>query len=106
LTEEWVRPSGVQLAELASAALLLSIGYATSILAVRLGEMSVTASFRYVAVVFGIALGFLVWGDIPDAATLFGSLIIVAAGLYTLYRERRRATAARVAALSSADGQP
>jgi drug/metabolite transporter (DMT)-like permease len=95
LTEEWVPPSGGDLLRLAGAAVFLAIGYATSILAMRLGEMSVTASFRYVAVVFAIVLGYLVWGDVPDALTVGGSLVIVAAGLYTLYREHKLARAGR-----------
>ncbi len=95
LTETWVMPNWTQLAQLAGAAVLLAIGYATSILAMRLGEMSVTASFRYVAVVFAIVLGFLIWGDVPDALTILGSAIIVGTGLYTLYRERQIARAGR-----------
>ena len=72
----------------------------------RLGDMSVTASFRYVAVVFAIALGFLVWGDVPDAMTIVGSAVIVAAGLYTLYRERtaRPRAPATVAAAQALSG--
>ena len=94
LTERWVWPTALQLAQLCGAAILLAIGYATAILAVRLGEMSVTASFRYVAVVIGIALGYFIWGDVPDAMTILGSVVIIAAGLYTLYRERQRALSA------------
>ena len=89
LTEDWVRPSVTHSIQLAGAAIFLSIGYATSILAMRLGEMSVTAPFRYVAVVIAIALGFVVWRDVPDAMTVLGSAVIVSAGLYTLYREQR-----------------
>jgi drug/metabolite transporter (DMT)-like permease len=106
MTEVWIPPTGRDVLQLAGAAILLSIGYATSILAVRLGEMSVTAPFRYVAVVFGISLGFLVWGDIPDALTSLGSIVIVAAGLYTLYRERRAAagTSTTTAAMQPPSG--
>lgn len=93
LTESWVRPSGGDLARLACAAVLLSGGYAFGILAMRLGEMSVTASFRYVAVVFAIVLGYLVWGDVPDAMTVLGSIVITGTGLYTLYREQKVARA-------------
>jgi drug/metabolite transporter (DMT)-like permease len=63
--------------------------------------MSVIAPFRYVAVVFAVALGFLIWRDVPDAATLAGSAVIVGTGIYTLYRERKvmgRAAAERNAA--------
>jgi drug/metabolite transporter (DMT)-like permease len=88
-TETWVMPSVPDLLRLAGAGIFLAIGYFTAIAAMRLGDMSVTAPFRYVAVVFAIAIGFLVWGDVPDALTILGSLIIVGTGLYTLYRERR-----------------
>jgi len=93
LAEDWIVPTANDLLRLAAAGALLAIGYATSILAMRLGEMSLTASFRYVAVVFAITLGYLVWGDVPDMLTLVGSVIIVGAGLYTLYREHKVARA-------------
>jgi drug/metabolite transporter (DMT)-like permease len=91
--EDWRVPAAGTLAELCAAAILLSIGYAAIILAMRLGHMSVTASFRYIAIVFAIISGYLVWGDVPDGLTILGSLIIVGTGLYTLYRERKRARA-------------
>jgi drug/metabolite transporter (DMT)-like permease len=93
LAEDWVTPAAHDLMRLAGAGVFLSIGYAMGILAMRLGEMSLTASFRYVAVVLAIALGYLVWGDVPDTLTLVGSVIIVGAGLYTLYRENKVARA-------------
>ena len=89
LTGSWLRPTSGDLLCLGGAALLLNVGYFAAIAAMRLGDLSVTAPFRYVAVVFGITSGFLVWGDVLDALTIVGSAVIVAAGLYTLYRERR-----------------
>ena len=35
-----------------------------------------------------IALGFLVFGDVPNRWTLTGAAIVVASGLYILHRER------------------
>jgi drug/metabolite transporter (DMT)-like permease len=90
LTERWVWPGATVLLQLFAAAAFVSVGYFTIIAAMRVGDMSVTAPFRYVVVVFAIAIGFLVWGDVPDAMTLIGTAIIVGSGLYTLYRERRR----------------
>jgi drug/metabolite transporter (DMT)-like permease len=94
-TEEWVLPESHHLAEVGTASILLTIGYVASIMAMRNGDMSVTASFRYVGVVFAIAAGFLVWGDVPDWPTIAGSLVIIGAGLYTLYRERKLARTGR-----------
>ncbi len=106
LFEDWVLPNALALGQIAAAAVLLSIGYATVIFAMRAGEMSVTASFRYTAVVFAISSGYLVWGDVPDGLTILGSLIIVFAGLYTLYREHRVARAGRPLVTASAAIEP
>jgi len=106
LTEDWVAPSPPVLLQLAAAALFLAVGYFTIIAAMRVGEMSVTASFRYVVVVFAIAIGFFVWGDVPDALTLAGTAIIVGSGLYTLYRERKVRTRPQLVAAPAVAAPP
>jgi drug/metabolite transporter (DMT)-like permease len=95
LTENWVLPAPRNMAEISGASVLLTIGYVTSIIAMRHGDMSVTASFRYVGVVFAIASGYFVWSDVPDWPTLIGSVVIIGAGLYTLYREHQLARTGR-----------
>ena len=85
---------------LLSAAGLLLVGYGTSILAMRYGEMSVVAPFRYTGILFAIVLGYVIWQDVPDAYTLVGIAIVVATGIYTFYRERRVSLATSRVALS------
>ncbi|MGB1390012.1 MAG: EamA/RhaT family transporter, partial [Paracoccaceae bacterium] len=46
--------------------------------------------FRYARIVFALIAGGLVFGEQPDAMMLSGTLIIVASGLYTFWREGRR----------------
>jgi drug/metabolite transporter (DMT)-like permease len=58
--------------------------------AMRTGEVSAVTPFRYTRLVFAMLLGALVFGERPDAATLAGSALIVASGLYTLWRSARR----------------
>ena len=108
LTERWLWPGGTHLLQLAGAGFFLAIGYFTIIAAMRLGDISVTAAFRYVAVVFAIAIGFMVWGDVPDALTVVGSGIIVGTGLYTFNRARRlrNGAAAEGAAAAAAVAPP
>jgi len=36
-----------------------------------------------------IALGYLVFGDLPNRFTLAGAAIVVASGLYIVHRERK-----------------
>jgi drug/metabolite transporter (DMT)-like permease len=81
-----MRPGAVGL--LAFAAVLLLFGYHFIIMAMRGGDISFVAPFRYTALLWAILLGFLVFGDVPDAAMIAGATIIVGSGLYTLYRER------------------
>lgn len=64
-----------------------SLGYAALVQATRLGAIAVTTPFRYTRLLFAMAIGIAVFGERPDAPTLIGSAMIVAAGLYTLWRE-------------------
>ena len=65
--------------------------------AFRFGEAALLAPFKYVNLGFATAMGFLVWGTLPDAYTWFGGGIIVAAGLYIFHREVLRQAPVKVA---------
>jgi drug/metabolite transporter (DMT)-like permease len=84
----WTTPAAGQVALLAFGAVVLLVGYQFIIKAMRLGEISFVAPFRYTGLLWAILLGFLVFGDVPSQAMITGSIIIVGSGLYTLYRER------------------
>lgn len=84
----WQPVSIENLALLGSAAVLILFGYQFIVLSTREGDISYIAPFRYTSLLWSILLGFWIFGDIPDAAMIIGSLIIVGSGLYTLYREQ------------------
>jgi drug/metabolite transporter (DMT)-like permease len=65
------------------------VAYWTITAAMRMGEISVITPFRYSRLVFGLAIGILVFGERLDAPMLAGAGLIVASGLYTFARERR-----------------
>ncbi len=88
---------------MAAAAGFLFVGYLANVLAMRHGEIGFVSPFRYTVMIWAIALGFLVFGERPDARMLAGSAIVVATGIYTLYRERQRAR--RVLAARSVPGR-
>jgi drug/metabolite transporter (DMT)-like permease len=73
---------------LTGAAVFLLVGYIFIIVAMRHGEMSLVAPFRYVILVYAILIGYFVFGDVPDVYMIVGAMIVVASGLYTLWRER------------------
>ena len=66
------------------------VAYAAIIAAMRAAEASAVAPFRYVRLVFALLIAAAVFGERPDAATLWGSAIVIASGLYAFLRERRR----------------
>jgi len=86
----WTPPSGRALGLLAFAAVLLLIGYQCIIMALRSGDISAVAPFRYSALLWAMLLGYLAFGDVPDAMMVTGASVIVLSGLYAFYRERKR----------------
>lgn len=87
-TGGWAPMSWGLLATLVTAAVLVLIGYQFIIQSMRTGDISFVAPFRYTALLWAIAAGYLVFTNIPDLLMLVGSEIVVASGIYTLYRER------------------
>jgi drug/metabolite transporter (DMT)-like permease len=77
----------------------LSISFVLIVQAMRHGELAVVSPFRYVLLLWAIIIQVMIFGVVPDALTLAGAAILVATGLYTLYREGKRGT--RSAALSA-----
>lgn len=71
------------------AAFLAFISYLSIVSAVRLGEVAIVTPFRYSRLVFAMIFGVVLLGERPDAMTLAGALLVVASGIYTLYRESR-----------------
>ncbi len=94
LIEGWTMP-GPQ-----DAALMLVLGVGSLAgnscvnYALRLGPAVSIVPFEYTMLLWGILLGYLVFGDLPGAAALTGAAIIIGAGLFILVREHRLATGA------------
>jgi drug/metabolite transporter (DMT)-like permease len=65
-----------------------SFGHYLLIAAHRLAPAAVLSPFIYTEIVLVTALGYLVFGDLPNRFTLTGAAIVIASGLYILHRER------------------
>lgn len=55
--------------------------------AYAIASPSLIAPFEYTALIWAIAIGYLVWGDIPDVPAMIGAILFVASGLYIIHRE-------------------
>jgi len=71
----------------AAAAALMTGGSICIISAYRNTDVGVVSGYRYSVVVLAVAIGYFVWGDVPDAIALLGIGLIVASGLYTMHRQ-------------------
>ena len=83
----WVTPSWTDLMLLCLVGLIGGIGQQVMTYAFRYGESSVVAPMEYTAMIWVTLIGYVVWQEVPDLRTLLGVAIVIASGLYILYRE-------------------
>ncbi|WP_146590749.1 DMT family transporter [Puniceibacterium confluentis] len=70
-------------------------GYMFGIMAMRVGDVSFVAPFRYSGLLWALVLGLVMFGEWPRPLTLVGVAVIVATGAFTLWREARLARTMR-----------
>lgn len=90
----WIPPDQVTILWMIFIALTGAAGQLLLIRALSVAEASTVAPFSYSGVVFATLLGFAIFAEVPDALTLLGALVIIAAGLYVWRRETRAARTA------------
>ena len=69
-------------------AIFVSIGYIASVAAMRFGDVTFVSPFRYTALLWAMAMGFIFFQEIPKFTTLLGGLIIILAGTYIFYKSK------------------
>jgi drug/metabolite transporter (DMT)-like permease len=57
--------------------------------ALRFAPVSAVVPFDYTQLLWAVLLGWLLWDTHPQATTWAGAAVIIASGLYTVYRERK-----------------
>ena len=86
----WIPLTATHWFLLTLAAIAIVFGYVFSVLAMRTGETSFIAPFRYTAMIWAIGLGIILFNDWPDNLTLLGTIIVIATGIYSFHREKVR----------------
>jgi drug/metabolite transporter (DMT)-like permease len=81
-----VWPDGWTAAQVAGGAGFAVAAYHALTIAMRTGEVGAVTPWRYTRLVFALVLGFVVFGERPDALMLIGAAIVVASGVVTLAR--------------------
>ncbi len=90
LTIFWVTPMLPELGGLMVVGLTGGLSQLLMTYAYRHAPASTLAPFGYVSILWSTALGYLIWSELPGPRILIGASIVIASGLYIIYRETRQ----------------
>jgi drug/metabolite transporter (DMT)-like permease len=85
----WRQPTPHEAILLICSGFLGGIGQILITSSYRFADASVIVSFEYTSLVWAVAIGFFLFGDIPHPAVFAGAAIVIVSGLYVVYRERQ-----------------
>jgi drug/metabolite transporter (DMT)-like permease len=89
VVEGWKRVGAFNLAILFVAAVFLSVAFYLIVNSLRRTDLSVVAPFRYSALLFAAIVGYVVWGDVPNAFGWAGFALLIGSGVYVVRMSRR-----------------
>ena len=80
-------PNAEQWALFVLSGIFVSLAHLLIVMALQLAEGPTVAPLKYLSLVWSVILGYLIWGDVPGTWKVLGAMMVVAAGLFILYRE-------------------
>ena len=92
----WTWPVGTDWLMLLTVGLLGGVGQILITSSLRLAPIAIVTPFQYTSILWGSVFGYFFFGDTLTAPTAIGAAIVVASGVYILYRETRRQAADRL----------
>jgi len=87
ITADWTRPSVPGLAWMVLSSFIFTVAVLCITQAYRIASVSAIAPFEYTLLIWTTLVGYVIFSEIPSFRTIAGSLVIVACGVYILYRE-------------------
>ena len=85
----WTTPFKIHFLVFLATGTMGAIAHLCMINAFDRAEASLLAPYNYTKLLWVTVLGYLIFGDIPSLDMWIGAFIIVAAGFYVLYREKK-----------------
>ena len=85
----WIPPSQIHVIVFLATGILGALAHLCMINAFDNAEASLLAPYNYTKLIWVTIFGYFIFGDIPSLEMWIGSGVIVSAGLYVLYRERK-----------------
>ncbi|MTJ84394.1 MAG: DMT family transporter [Telmatospirillum sp.] len=86
----WVTPDASDWLLMAGMGLTGGFGQYFMTRAYGLASAAVISPLNYVSLLWASLFGWVLWGDIPASHVFTGSVIVIASGLFILYREGRK----------------
>ena len=80
-------PTPLDLAWIALNGVTTAVGQYWWTRALHLAPASAVAPFYYLSLIWASILGFAIWGEVPTVSLVLGSIVVVASGLFLLWRE-------------------
>jgi drug/metabolite transporter (DMT)-like permease len=102
----WTTPTALDAAWIVFNGISNAIGQYWWTRALHLAPASALAPFYYLSLIWAAILGFAIWGDVPTISLAVGSAVVIASGLFLLWREsgaRRRSAARSTAAVAKVE---
>ena len=85
----WVTPTFNQVALIALLGVAGTLGHILIARSYQLAPAPVVAPMFYTLLIWGIIFGYAFWQEIPTQHVLIGAALIIASGLFIIYREKR-----------------
>jgi drug/metabolite transporter (DMT)-like permease len=97
----WKMPTPYDWLMFAGIGVLGGVGQILLTSSYRYAEISTVAPFEYTSMIWTLILGWMVFDELPDAVVATGALIVAAAGVFVIWRERRLGIETKRSASSS-----
>ena len=85
----WIVPTGAQAALLVAIGLLGGVAQLFLTESYRHADASLIAPFEYTTILWATVLGYAMFGDVPSRLVAVGSGVVIAAGIFVIFRERQ-----------------
>jgi drug/metabolite transporter (DMT)-like permease len=85
----WVTPTSGSLVLFFAAGAISACALFCVNRSLKLAPASTVVPYQYTMIVWAVAFGYIVFGDVPQPSTAIGAVVIIAAGLYIFFRERQ-----------------
>jgi drug/metabolite transporter (DMT)-like permease len=84
----WVMPRTTDVLFIGSLGIASLFALFCVVRSLKLATASVVVPYQYTLIVWSVVFGWSIFGEVPDAYTVVGAAVIIAAGLYIFWRER------------------